>query len=257
MILKILLLFLVCLLVSCQSPGSLVPEISYPICIDNVNFDSKVLEYDDYNQMLKGHILYIGKEKDTIYIDYQPPFYIGIPPPPPPQDFLQTVTVQKDTMKDSLTKKLTTLKPKWDSCRCYMADCNSQYASVLIGDTVDLRVVVDTNRHLLSYNYLAIKRQAFKAYPVIIKNLEEDTIVFATQYSIPLVLEGYMGKKWEELKEPYQYRGCGMGAIYWLLPPNEIAVTTIPIYQWKTQRKLRIKLGQNYSSTFTGYIHPS
>lgn len=127
-----------------------------------------------------------------------------------------------------------------------------QHHKHIIWDSAKVDIIVDTNRYILSYNCVPIAGESFKAYPVVIKNLEKDTLIIAARDYVELILEGQTDDGWKTLKEPFRHIGCDNGVNYLLLPPNEILVTSIPVYKWKKSTQLRLKLGNNYSATFRG-----
>ena len=242
---------------SCQNSNSTITKLNYPVCIDRIDVVPRVLAFDYSEGMLKYNLLYIGKEKDTIFIDYKSGLSLMMspppPPPPPPLNHSKTEVIE-DTIADEeedwseFSKSIDEFGAYW----CFSYELTAHYRQVLWGDSAKVDIVVDTNRYILSYDWVPIAGQSFKAYPVIIKNIEKDTVVLAIRDYVELVLEGQTKDGWKPLKEPFRHRGCGNGLTYLLLPPNEILVTSIPVYTWKKATQLRLKLGNNYSATFRG-----
>ena len=148
---------------------------------------------------------------------------------------------------DEWSERIETFDPYW----CGNYECVGNYKHVIM-DSAKVDIVVDTNHYILSYDWTGGLNEGFKAYPVIIKNTQKDTILITTSTYIELVLEGAGKGGWKSLIKPVQHQGCGNGLRYLLLPPNEILVTSVPIYKWKKKTSLRLKLGENYSAVFTG-----
>lgn len=250
-----LLAYLLCF-ISCQNLDSTKQKTNYPICLDRIDVIPSVLVFDESKEEYKYNLLYIGVEKDTILIDYNLglSLVMGPPLPPPPSlddpeiEFVEDSTL--DVMMDALdewSERRDAFAPYW----CGIEERMGNYEHV-IWDSANVTILVDTNRYILSYNWAPIPNESFKAYPVIIKNIEKDTIMIATRDYIGLVLEEETKDGWETLIEPFRHRGCGMGVTYLLLPPKEVLVTSLPVYKFKKATQLRLKLGNNYSSIFQG-----
>lgn len=242
---------------SCQNSNSTITKLNYPVCIDSIDVVPSVLAFEDVEGILRYNLLYIGTEKDTILIDYKSGLSLMMspppPPPPPPLNYSKTEVLEDTIINEGgdwseFSKAIDEFEAYW----CSIYEPMAHYRQVLWGDSAKVNIVVDTNRYILHYDWLPITGQSFKAYPVIIKNIEKDTVIIATRDYLELVLEGATKDGWETLKEPFRHRGCGNGLTYLLLPPNEILVTSTPVYKWKKSTQLRLKLGNNYSTIFTG-----
>jgi hypothetical protein len=254
------LLGLLLFMFSCQDSKPITTKLNYPVCIDSLDVVPRMLAYEDSEERLGYNLLYIGAEKDTIFIDYKLGISLIMSPPPPPlppslNDSKGEVIA--DSITDNITRRwedwseLRKVKDKFDAYWCSIYDPMEHYKHV-IWDSAKVDVVVDTNRYLLHYSWFPVANESFKAYPVVIKNRENDTVVIATSHYVELVLEGETAGGWKTLKEPVRHIGCGNGLTFLLLPPNEILVTSIPVYKWKERTNLRLKLGNNYSTVFTG-----
>lgn len=248
----------------CQNSNSTITKLNYPVCLhvclDSIDVIPEILMYEGSEELLKYNLLYIGGEKDTIFIDYKlglslimsPPPPPPLPPPPPPLNYSET-EVTEDTMTEEEEdwSAVPNVKGEFDAYWCSIYEQMAHYKGV-IWDSATVDIIVDTSRYVLSYNGLSIAGESFKAYPVVIKNIEHDTVVLAIYDYIELILEGQTDDGWKTLKEPFRHIGCDNGVNYLLLPPNEILVTSIPVYKWKKSTQLRLKLGNNYSATFRG-----
>lgn len=244
---------------SCQDSNSQLVKFNYPVCMDSLDVVPGVLTYEDSEEPLRYHLLYIGAEKDTLFIDYKLGLSLIMAPPPPPPicGFIEIEATEDTTIADEVIETQETregvpkVSNKFDAYWCSIYDPMEHYKGVL-WDSAKVDIIVDTNHYLLSYRWIPIAKESFKAYPVMIKNLEKDTVVIATRDYVELILEGETEGTWKTLIEPFRHIGCGNGLTYLLLPPNEILVTSIPVYKWKEKMKLRLRLGNNYSTVFTG-----
>lgn len=91
--------------------------------------------------------------------------------------------------------------------------------------------------------------------PVLIRNNNKDTIAIGYGTQIPITMEAQNEKKeWKPIQEKFIYM-CGFGLKTIILPPNEIAITLAPIFKGNFKTKLRLKLGDNKSEPFWGYIN--
>lgn len=255
------LLGLLLCIFSCQESTSTTRKHNYPICIDSMDGIPRMLAFEDSKGIYKYNLLYIGEEKDSLFIDYK----LGLslvsgppPPPPPPLNDSERQMMEEDTFAniameeawEEWSKRRETFDPYFCGNEEWTGSCND-YKHVIM-DSAKASIVVDTNHYILSYDWTGGLNEGFKAYPVIIKNTQKDTMIIATSNHIELVLEGQGKDGWESLIEPTRHLGCGNGLTYLLLPPNEILVTSVPVYKWKKRTLLRLKLGENYSTIFTG-----
>lgn len=248
----------VLLLLGCKDTNLKHQKLIYPICIDQVDFIPRKLAYDGIEEKLEYNFLYIGKEKDTIQIDYRAGLSLAMgpisppPPPPPNSNVSNRVNIKDTTGENESWEKWST---EWTKYGAYWLGTNSVGDYRYVGyDSINLSIVVDVHHNVLTHDGLPIPSLSGIAYPVVIKNLEKDTILLTAGRFIELFLEGEKDGEWIVLKQPARYIGCGMGLRYLLLPPNEIFVTSVPVYDWEGSQPLRLRLGNKYSLPFEGKV---
>ncbi len=97
-------------------------------------------------------------------------------------------------------------------------------------------------------------KQIKNTFPVLIKNLNKDTVNLGWMFSLGLLMEAQdrLGE-WKVIQIPYRI-GCGTGIPNIQLPPNEIVITLAPIYKGDFKTQLRLSLGKNKSKPYWGYI---
>lgn len=92
-------------------------------------------------------------------------------------------------------------------------------------------------------------------YPAMLRNRTKDTIPIGYGSIIPLILEAKnKNGKWEPIQEKFVYM-CGNGVGTIILPPNEIALTLVPIFKGNYKTQLRLSMGSNKSNVFWGKIN--
>lgn len=98
----------------------------------------------------------------------------------------------------------------------------------------------------------------YEYIPVLIKNLENDTIIIGETDYIPIRLEAKNENNEWKLINDYFTSFCGTGINPILLYPNHVVLTNFELpKEGNFPTKLRIKLGQNYSKEFNGIIQKS
>ena len=94
----------------------------------------------------------------------------------------------------------------------------------------------------------------YKAYPILISNDTDSTTIVGYGGNIPVILEALdKNKTWKRVEQHYR-EICGVGLKCILLKPKEILCVLAPVYKGDFKTKLRYRLGNSYSSTFTGYV---
>lgn len=191
--------------------------------------------------------LYFGTNNDTIYINYKLPQYSLLPPTP--------ITVSGDTLfkpDPKFAYELMNLNHKKYS-EYFQQISIDEY---LQWDSASFEVKVDTTRtnRNIDFRKLQDSTFVFKAYPVIIENKTDKKVAIGYGSHIALLLEAKNEKgKWQKIEKPFTYF-CGTGLPSIILPKGEIALTSVPIFQGDFETDLRLKIGDNYSEIFNGYI---
>ncbi len=125
----------------------------------------------------------------------------------------------------------------------------SMYKNILT-DSIQLGIKVDTNQ-------IIINKKKLKSFPVAIYNKSTDTISIGSHGRIYYILEAQtQTKQWEPIQK-YSIPFCGTGMVSIILAPKEMAISSILKYKGNFKTKIRIKMGQNYSNEFYGYINKS
>ncbi|MEM6379655.1 MAG: hypothetical protein AAF705_15740, partial [Bacteroidota bacterium] len=128
---------------------------------------------------------------------------------------------------------------------------------------MDFDIFVDTKKRInqpdfLIWDYESTEplEKIAKSYPVLIKNMENQSGRICTGNQLTIILEAKdQDQNWRPIEEPFYYF-CGTGLTHFTINPNEILITAVPIYKGSFQTELRLRFGDNYSNTFKGSINP-
>jgi hypothetical protein len=188
--------------------------------------------------------LYIGLPQDTLKLNYHA---TTVPSPPP----LPGVPPAQSVPGDSLILRYAVDR-----------EANSQLKHWKLGYLAHLRLSIDTTCHIAAEEVLnATLRtdtasQWFAAYPVLLRNLDRDTITVGTGDYVPLQVEAQDERgQWRVIEENYA-SFCGVGVPLIFLPPGQIAVTSVLIPHGPFATRLRLRYGRTVSLPFRGHIHP-
>lgn len=118
-----------------------------------------------------------------------------------------------------------------------------------------LSIVVDTTCYVskpLGYYSKGFK----KGRPVLITTKSSvDSIVIGLGYYLDIQIQAKDSVgRWCEIEDYLMYE-CGYGMEGIVLPPKYVIVSSVYVYDGDFQTELRLKLGGNYSNTFTGKIN--
>lgn len=204
----------------------------FPVVLDTLGIDKFLYYFDDENPTWLStsnyNFYFIGEVKDTVYLN---PFINFSPPPPPPP----LPSGVKTTNQTTITERENPFKKyyvEWDEERNYKNWTKSK---------IDIQV--DTTTKISNL------------FPVMLTNLDTDTIFIGYGRHIPIVMEATdsLGN-WKPIQERFIYM-CGNGVGSIILPPNECVLTLTPIFQGNYRTKLRLTLGDNHSKPFIGFIN--
>ena len=204
--------------------------LPFPVIIDTLGVKKELLygetKFPEYISTAHYPPYYIGMFKDSIYVCGP----IGIfPPPPEPEEKVHWIP---------------TCEYSYSSFYKYWESDNLSNYKYPLEDTVNLVIYVDTSKIFLD------------SYSTIVKNVDKDTVLVGHNLSISLVMEALDGeKKWKPIQEDFMFM-CGNGVHSLILPPDNIILTVTPRFKGLYYTKLRLKLGQNYSNEFNGWINP-
>lgn len=252
-IFQILLIFI--LFISCdESDNNKGDTTEFPV-LTNIKTVKKI-KSDSLISRSSSGILYIGKLKDTIDLNYELvdfPFNPPPPPPPPQNGKVQEIdTVELDKIFNTYNKKFRSnpIYPfyySWEESRKFKSWNETKINLEVDTSTIIKQLVIDKYLH----------EEYYSAYPVFIKNQENDTINIGYDRFIPILVEAKDStNKWKPIEKMYSFM-CGNGINSLVLPPENIIISSKVIYQGNYETELRIKLGDNYSNKFTGSINYS
>lgn len=121
--------------------------------------------------------------------------------------------------------------------------------------TSKLEIKVDTTQVIKFSKWNNGNAKYYNAYPMLIKNIDSKDVQIGYWYYIPALLEAKdENGNWKTI-ESYYVADCGTCMYQIFFKPNEILITTAVIYNGNYKTKLRIKLGDNYSNEYFGFIN--
>ncbi|MGH1336715.1 MAG: hypothetical protein ACRBFS_11350 [Aureispira sp.] len=260
---KLILLFLLlCFLVACKTSAIVTTKNTFSICIDSLDAIPPMATYNPLYFGRKYKPLYIGQEQDPLFIDYYCRLRLGfesVVPPPPPYPPAPNIP-DPDTLRAvdlAWQKKVAYWQQQQAPYKGYVRyDRDGEHLFPFIPySNAKVEIFVDTNHLLLTEQYIpdaATFPPLAQGYPVLIKNKGTDTLSFGYQGYLRLTVEEQQANgSWAAFEEGFHRIESSR---YMLLPPNEMVVTVVPVYQWKKKRIFRVKYGSNYSNSFKGRV---
>lgn len=214
-------------------------EFEFPYIKDTMEFevfdmDQKYLSHVEYS------FLYVGKIKDTIIPNYRM-FFPGSADLPRYDDNGQELPSKRNLTKDPYF---------------YQYGRDEKFEKHCLDSKV--RIEVDTNTMMVNMERLFVR--GYKSYPVLLTNLEKDTIIIGNgsmKGVAPIIMEAQdRNGVWRPIEEIPPVK-CDVGVGKVILPPNQVALTSALIYFGDYETELRLKLGKNYSKPFRGTINYS
>lgn len=232
---------------------------------DYVIYDTKSVDEKYYSsekhEFTNFPILFLGILNDTVKIDHKLYLY-PIPPPPPPTiiDWLPLDNKQSSnvTAIDSIRHKKLLAKFEKEYRDHPLEEFRDKFGfshnKKTIINTKSALIKVDTINKISKHNFS--HEEYYKAYPIIISNTINDTILIGNETSIPLVVEAKDSlNNWIGITR-LNYHGHP-SEYYYYLPPGYSLISSTYITNGDYQTKLRIRLGSNYSNEWTGKINYS
>ncbi len=225
-------------------------NISFPVLIDTFHFDASYRILDE-KSFSNYRPLYFGKKSDTLYVDYNLVSYaFG------EASGIEVVEVLED--KEAMRKnkiKADLFNKKRESYSEYYRDLNFNFHSIPpTWEDAKIKITIDTSqliRNIGSTKY-EINEFVYNAYPVILENLSDTEILIGYGSQIPLILEVKdKNGVWKAVEFQYSYP-CGNGLPSIALPKNEIVLTSVAVVEFDVKKKLRLRIGENYSEVFRG-----
>jgi len=207
---------------------------SFPVLVDSLNLNASNRNAS-WLSTANYDFLYIGKQTDTISVNYYLRYYHPPPPPAP--------GVKKD--EERKARPFAGYYVEWLSDKRYKP-----------WEEAEIEVFVDTTQLVKSSDINAdINSSFFNAYPVLLKNKDSDTITIAYGTYVPMILEAKDSlKNWNPIEKRWSTM-CGVGVGTVMLPPDEVVLSSAMIYNGNYETELRLKIGDNYSNTFRGKIN--
>lgn len=196
---------------------------TFPILIDTFYFKTIKKQQRELS-ITNADYLYIGPYKDTMVVNYD--------------------CELSKTGKDN--------KDQEDYCLDWI-----QNRPYLFWNQVAVEISIDTTHRIKSRGLLTESWETIycEAFPVLLRNAGEDTIVIGLLLELPLLMEAKdsLGN-WRPIEKELGVF-CDMGLMGIILPPKEVVLTSVGIYHGNYETELRLKIGDNYSSPFRGTIH--
>ena len=123
---------------------------------------------------------------------------------------------------------------------------------------IDTTRTIGTSMGIFEYYKKPEYRKPVLSYPVFIKNYSQDTVTIGFGNLVSLIIEAKdKNGAWKPIQKDFMY-DCGTGLSDICLKPNEIAITSMNIFEGKYKTKLRLVLGSKcYSNEITGSINYS
>ena len=246
---KLTTIGLVCVLIGYQltkndraHTSNKLEDHDFPVIIDTSKLENLRRE-TTWLSTANFELMYIGKWQDTIYPNYTLKHFRRIPPlsPKGKHELINSIEYQK--REASLI--MSSYYVDWMDTVLYR-----------YWHFANLSIKVDTMQRIKNDDYLENGDiRYFEAYPVVIENNDEDTIIVGYGCYLPLITEAKdsLGN-WKPIEEKWIYF-CGNGVGNIILPPNEIGLTATNIYHGNYATTLRLNLDSIYSNEFNGQIN--
>lgn len=201
---------------------------SFPYLIDTSS-SKAIKKQENYQSFTTCDYLYVGKYKDTIAVNY-------------------SLRLLEEGERYSGKNGEEGFCLSWILDRPYSF---WEQSSVEISIDTSKRI---KNRALMTRSWETVY---YEAYPVLLRNLEEDTIVIGLLLELPLLMEAKDSSgNWQLIEEEIGAL-CGTGLMGIILPPNEVVLTSVGIYQGNYETDWRLRIGNSYSMPFRGVINYS
>lgn len=227
---------IVLFLISCHPDGKQSIEeanksLRFPVVLDTFGVDQLLRLYEDEHATWlttsNYSFYFIGKAEDTLYLN---PFINSFSAPP----FILP-SGEKIANRTKITEPENPFAKyhiEWGEERSYRYWTQAK-----------IEIQLDTTKKLSN------------AYPVVLTNIDTDTIFIGYGSHVPLIMEAIdTSGNWKPIQKRFIYM-CGNGIGSFILPPNECVLTLAPIFQGNYKTKLRLTLGDNHSKPFTGFIN--
>lgn len=220
---------------------------SFPIIVDTFTFEAfnRKLEERSFSNY---HPLYFGKKRDTLYVDYDLASYaFG-------EANIFQVLEDKKAMQE-IKMKADLFNKKRDTYSNYYKDLNFHLDSIpATWEEAKIKITIDTSQIIRNIGRAKFRNTDFvyNAYPVMLENLSDSTILIGYGSQIPIIMESKdKNGDWVALEYQYTYP-CSSGLPSITLPKNEMILTSVAIIDFDNKKDLRLRIGENLSEVFVG-----
>lgn len=218
-------------------------EWTMPLLLDTFNFKTTTKIKDEFG-VATFYPLYFGHVKDTLFVNYKIRPY-----PPPPPTIIGDSIIEPENKYDNYPKVdhegYDDYFPVYASKRCIHWDSTS----------IEIRIDTTQTIRNIDFEVLQDSTFAFKAYPVLLTNKNEKTVIVGYGTHVAIIMEAKdESGKWRPIERHYTYM-CGTGLPDIVLPPNESVLTSAKIYQGCFKTDIRLRIGDNVSEPFKGSIN--
>ncbi|MBX7225992.1 MAG: hypothetical protein K1X55_08165 [Chitinophagales bacterium] len=224
------MLYIICLLLLSCNPRPSV--FNYPVPTLQSNFHFLVAnKIEKYKTNGYYRFLYIGKYSDTIQVNH----------------FLRALNLPNIVNEDSTIQKTKKHSNSLDlHSKEYYPLGNSSRKS-------RLSILVDTTQLIDNIFY----NTGYNAFPVMIMNIGTINAFLCSGDELPMFLEATDSTgNWLPIEEVF-FPYCGVGLKSVILPPEEIVITSVPIYEDDFKTRLRLRMNNIVSNVFNGNINYS
>jgi len=205
-------------------------------------------------------ILYIGNLTDTIIIDHL--LHFAPIPPPPDWDFFaaksNSISQEENIESIKYQKDLAEYKTEVEAYPLtkYLFSFDSvQNLGSIYRDKVQIKV--DTNftiSKMVGFDFKTHHGDFFEAYPIIITNSGNDTMLIGYHRHLNLSVEAKDSiGNWSKILDSHNIHGLPLKESYMLLPGLSVITSTFKT-TGEYNTKLRIRIGNSTSDEWTGNI---
>jgi hypothetical protein len=220
-------------------------DIDFPVIIDTFKFKTSFKVFEEQN-IANYRPLYFGVKRDTLDVNYNLSKYYS------PPDIVELILVDSTILPISEIEK-NQIRHNHDNYSNYFQDLSFENRYPNWYDS-NIKITIDTTRKIrnIGSKKYEIKDFIHQAYPVILENTSDSTIVIGYGSQIPLILEMEdENGEWKPTETMFKYK-CGSGLPSIFLPKGEIVLTSAPIIKVEKGIRFRLKIGENYSEEFGG-----
>lgn len=242
------ILFIFVLIIGCKREKSFADDIILSFPKDT---KMKTQEFNEDSNEGGENLLYIGKIKTNIDVNYYENILPEPPPPPKKNESEKNYLIRIKREKDSIqrlsnsffrTEELPFLLTKNDDFIDSLSNKNLQII-VREKDTIPL--------YKKDYDTKSVKK--YCAFPVFIKNTSNKILKIPTSAKSTALYVYDTKMKSSYFVRNSNYMICGMGSetySYFELKPNEILIYAYPFFKKGTKQKAKMKFYGAFSSEF-------